>query len=84
VACDVISMEKILPVKPISRARSAVFPLRLTDADVVLLFAFAFLAVGSFQRFSDAYAQGVFQAFASMFNTSEFLALLAIYSVCKS
>jgi hypothetical protein len=77
-------MEKILPVKPIGRARSAVFLLRLTDADVVLLFAFAFLAVGGFQRFAEAYAHGGFQAFASMFNTSEFLALLAIYSVCKS
>jgi hypothetical protein len=77
-------MEKILPAKPIGRARSAVFPLRLTDADVVLLFAFAFLAFGGFQRFTDAYAQSVFQAFASMFNTSELLALLAIYSVCKS
>ena len=69
--------------KPISRVR-AVFSLNLTDAHVVLLFAFAFLAVDGFQRFTDAYAQGVFQAFASMFNTPEFLALLAIYSVCKS
>ena len=76
-------MEKILPVKPIGQARSAVFLLRLTDADVVLLFAFAFLAVGGIRRFADAYAHGVLQAFASMFNTSEFLALLAIYSVCK-
>ena len=76
-------MEKILPVKPIGRSRSAVFLLRLTDADVVLLFAFAFLAVGGIQRFADAYAHGVLQAFVSMFNTSEFLALLAIYSVCK-
>ena len=83
-ACGVICMEKILPVEPIGRARSAVFPLRLTDADVVLLFAFAFLAVGGIQRFADAYAQGAFPAFASMFSTSELLALLAIYSVCKS
>jgi hypothetical protein len=72
------SMEKIL------QTRSAVFPLRLTDADVVLLFAFAFHAVGDFERFTDAYGRGVFQAFASMFNTCEFLALLAIYSICKS
>jgi len=69
--------------KPIVRAR-AVFPLKLTDAHVVLLFAFAFLAVGGFQRFMDAYGEGVLQAFASMFNTAEFLALLAIYSVYKS
>ena len=69
--------------KPIGQVR-AVFPLKLTDAHVVLLFAFAFLAVGGFQRFMDAYGESVFRAFASMFNTAEFLALLAIYSVYKS
>ncbi len=82
-------MQKIASSKSLVQARLAALPLKLADADVLLFYTFALLAVGGIQRFLDAYLRGAHRsafdvAVSHEVNAGELLAFVAIYSVLKS
>ncbi len=82
-------MQKIASSKSLVQARLAALPLKLADADVLLFYTFALLAVGGIQRFLDAYLHGAHRsafdvAVTHEVNAGELLAFVAIYSVLKS
>ena len=79
-------MQEIPSSKSLIQGRLAIFPLKPTDADVLLFYSFALFAVGCVQRFLDAYPDDTQRAVTSLFkaNAGELLAFVAITSVFKS
>ena len=82
-------MPKIASNKSLVHGRLAAIPLKLADADVLLFYTFALLAIGVIQRLIDVYLLGAQStaydvAFMHEVNAGELLAFVAMYSVLKS
>jgi hypothetical protein len=80
---------KIASSKSLVYGRLAAIPLKLADADALLFYTFALLAIGVIQRFIDVNllgAQSTARDVAVMHevNAGELLAFVAMYSVLKS
>jgi exosortase/archaeosortase family protein len=83
------SVRKIASSKSLVQDRLAASALKLADADVLLFYTFALLAVGGVQRFLDAYLHAAQRiafdvAVTHEVNAGELLAFVAITSVLKS
>ena len=78
------SVQKIMSRNSFGQSRFAAASLKLADAEVLLFYTFALLAVGAVQRLLDAAQRSAFDVIAMHeVNAGELLAFFAIYAVLK-